>query len=656
MLFVSVALALKPNPIRYCIVMKFCVFAILSFLFLYPVAANDQIPDSIAAILRSDQPDTIKIDAINNLSVSLSMNHPGKMLLYADSAVHLSLQHNDSLRLAQSYNRKGVAFHFLGDHNNALQCFLKSLNIKENMGMHHQLIPEYNNIGMVLRNLGQEKESLRYYLMALQICHQINDQRNEAKIWNNIGTSYRQLKQFNEARKAYERALALNEQLYDYESYVINLNNLGNLYKQTENYEESIYYYYKAIENIKDTNDFYLQGLFYNNLSELYILNNQLDSAYSTLNKATRMVHAVPSSGLKINNYRLWAEYYELNGDFENANRSRKAYESIKDSLTNSERATMYDHLRSLADLEQKVKELDLLKTINTIQKKQIADQRFIQIGSFLFTLLLLATLVLLVSYLRTKNKLNNKLQKMVDDKTAELGKAKVQAEKSDRLKTAFLSNISHEVRTPMNAIIGFSNLLMNQDLNQTEQNQFLEHINMNTLRLLKLFENVTQLAKFEQQEVPVHPESINPWQAVNRIIKRVSDDPRPIKQLDNLKNLIPPQIDIVTDKEIFAVLMEELIDNALKFTSQGEILISAEVSHNNFRLTIEDHGIGISQENLPSVFDKFTKFEKSLIPGYDGPGIGLSLVKHSIELLNGSITIDSKKNRGTRVTFSIPV
>lgn len=618
--------------------------------------ANHQIPDSIAAILHSGEPDSLKIDAINNLSVSLSMNHPEKMLLYADSAIHMSLQNSDSLRLAHSYNRKGLAFHFLGDHHNALHYFLKSLNIKESLDLEDQLIPEYNNIGMVMRNVGQVKESIRYYLMALQICHQINDQRNEAKIWNNLGTSYRQLGQYNEARKAYERALQLNEKLYDHESYVINLNNLGNLYKQTQEYKKSISYYDEAINRVKETDNFYLKGLFFNNLSELYILNNQTDSAYATLSAATQMIDSLPSSALRTSNLRLWAEYYETIADFENANRYRKAFGNLKDSITQSERATLYNQLRSLADLEQKVKELELLKTINTIQKKQISNQRVIQIGSLLFTILLLLTLLLLVSYLRTKDKLNNQLQMMVDDKTAELEKAKIQAEKSDRLKTAFLSNISHEVRTPMNAIIGFSNLLVNQEVNETERNQFLNHINFNTLRLLKLFENVTLLSKFEQQEVPVHIVSFPPWQIVNGIILRMGEQADHIEQLSNLKNHIPMQIKIATDKDIFMVIVEELTDNALKFSSHGSIVLSAEVNNNHFHFTIEDNGIGIQQENLPSVFDKFTKFEKSLIAGYDGPGIGLSLVKHSIDLLKGSIHIDSSKNKGTRVSFSIPV
>lgn len=636
--------------------MKPVLVSILLLLLMNPVFANDQIPDSIVAILQSSEPDTVKIDILNQLSVSFSMNHPGKMMLYADSAIFLSLQIKDSLRLAQSYNRKGVACHYLGDHNNALQYFLKSVNIKENMRLHEMLIPEYNNIGMVLRNMGQNKEALRYYLMAMQICHEKGDKQNEAKIWNNIGTVYRQLKQYKEAQKAYERALEINESLFDLETYVINLNNLGNLYKEINNYDKGLYFYNKAINRIGPTDNYYLMGLFLNNLSELFILHNQLTQAEESLTKATAMIERVGSVNLQTNNTRLWSELYEKSGDFDKALLFRKKHELLKDSITISERATLYEHLKSLADLEQKVKEIDLLRTINTIQKKQISDQRFIQIGSFLFSLLLIATLLLLVKYLRTKDKLNNLLQKLVDKKTFELQKAMVQAEKSDKLKSAFLANISHEVRTPMNAIVGFSNLVMNEDLKKAERDQFLQYINTNTLRLLKLFDNVTMLAKFEQNDVHKTTEIFAPHKLVNLLISKINDNNQIRDLVCEIQNRISPDITIITDKTIFGMLMEELIDNAIKFTKSGEISISAQLNNNTLKVLVADTGIGIAEEHLPNVFDKFTKFEASLIPGYDGPGIGLSIVKWGIECLNGYVKIDSQKNMGTTISFSIPV
>lgn len=636
--------------------MKPVLVSILLLLLMNPVFANDQIPDSIVAILQSSKPDTVKIDILNQLSVSFSMNHPGKMMLYADSAIFLSLQIKDSLRLAQSYNRKGVACHYLGDHNNALQYFLKSVNIKENMRLHEMLIPEYNNIGMVLRNMGQNKESLRYYLMAMQICHEKGDKQNEAKIWNNIGTVYRQLKQYKEAQKAYERALEINESLFDLETYVMNLNNLGNLYKEINNYDKALYFYNKAISRIEPTDNYYLIGLFLNNLSELFILHNQLTQAEESLTKATAMIEHVGSVNLQTNNTRLWSELYEKSGDFGNALLFRKKHELLKDSITISERATLYEHLKSLANLEQKVKEIDLLRTINTIQKKQISDQRFIQIGTFLFSLLLIATLLLLVKYLRTKDKLNNSLQKLVDKKTFELQNAMIQAEKSDKLKSAFLANISHEVRTPMNAIVGFSNLVMNEDLKKAERDQFLQYINTNTLRLLKLFDNVTMLAKFEQNDVHKTTEIFTPYKLVNLLITKINDNNQVRDLICEIQNRISPDITVITDKTIFGMVMEELIDNAIKFTKSGEISISAQLDNNTLKVLVTDTGIGIAPEHLPNVFDKFTKFEASLIPGYDGPGIGLSIVKWGIECLNGQVKIDSQKNMGTTISFSIPV
>ncbi len=636
--------------------MKPILVSILVLLLMNPVFANDQIPDSIVAILQSSEPDTVKIDILNQLSVSFSMNHPGKMMLYADSAIFLSLQIKDSLRLAQSYNRKGVACHYLGDHNNALQYFLKSVNIKENMRLHEMLIPEYNNIGMVLRNMGQNKEALRYYLMAMQICHEKGDKQNEAKIWNNIGTVYRQLKQYKEAQKAYERALEINETLFDLETYVMNLNNLGNLYKEINNYDKALYFYNKAINRIGATDNYYLMGLFLNNLSELFIIHNQLTQGEESLTKATAMIERVGSVNLQTNNTRLWSELYEKSGDFDKALLFRKKHELLKDSITISERATLYEHLKSLADLEQKVKEIDLLRTINTIQKKQISDQKFIQIGTFLFSLLLIATLLLLVKYLKTKDKLNNSLQKLVDKKTSELHNAMIQAEKSDKLKSAFLANISHEVRTPMNAIVGFSNLIMNEELKKDERNQFLQYINTNTLRLLKLFDNVTMLAKFEQNDVHKTTEIFTPHKLVGLIIAKINDNNQIRDQICEIQNRINTDITVITDKTIFGIVMEELIDNAIKFTKSGEISISAQLDNNTFKVLVADTGIGIAPEHLPNVFDKFTKFEASLIPGYDGPGIGLSIVKWGIDCLNGHVKIDSQKNLGTTVSFSIPV
>lgn len=636
--------------------MRFIHLFLINVISLLPAKAEMLIPDPTFCTFQSNKQDTTEIDRLNNLNVSLLMNEPGKMLMYADSAINLSVNINDSLRLAQSYNRKGVAYHFLGDENKALQFIFKSLTIKESLKKQDLLMPEYNNIGMVLKSLEQNQEALRYYNMAMEISNKNKDKWTEAKIWNNIGTIYRQLKQYKEAENAYEKALDLNEKFGNIESYVIALNNLGNLYKETLKFSKSIAFYNKAYETIKTTGNYYMQGLILNNIIEVYIINNQPSEAAKILEQATNLTDKVGSATLKILNLQLWAEYYEKKKNYESALDYRKKFELLNDSVSAKEKKSMYEQLKILTELEQKVTELDLLKTINTIQKKQLANQRLIQIGVLLFSALLLVTLILLTKYIKTKNKLNNSLQILVKEKTSELEKAKVQAEKSDRLKTAFLSNISHEVRTPMNAIVGFSTLIMNQYLSDDERNQFLHLINSNTFRLLKLFENVTLLSKFEQHDVLIKNEPIDPWLITSIYIKKLKENPQITNHICDIKNLIPEHIKISTDKIIFEMIIEELIDNAVKYSKEGDIIISAALNNNTFQLSVKDNGIGISKENLPNVFDKFTKFNSSLIQGYDGPGIGLSIVKHGIEIINGNIIIDSEINKGTCIMLSIPV
>ncbi len=636
--------------------MRLFIILILFSLLLIEIFADENKLDSINVVLGSHEPDSVKIDHLNDLNLSLFMNYPGKMFLLADTAINLSIKTNDSLRLAQSYNRKGVACYFLGDLNNAFNYFLKAVNIKENLNKYELLIPEYNNIGMVLRSLGQPNESLRYYLMALEISIENKDEKDNSKIWNNLGTNYRQLKQFDKAKEAYIQALASNVSMYDFEAYVITLNNLGNLYKEIKEYQKALYYYNKALSYVSQSDNYYVRGLIHNNLSELYLFMENFNDANNNLIVASKMINKIGSVNLRISNLKLWSEYYERLNKSNEALIFRKDYQRMTDSLSINERALMFENLKAIAESERKLKEYTLLKTLNSIQEKQLANNRFIQLLALLFSILLIISILLLIKYLGVKNKLNFSLQKLVKEKTSELEKAKIHAEQSDNLKSAFLTNISHEVRTPMNAIIGFSNLLNYPDIDENERKQFLLHINNNTYRLLKIFENITHLAKFEQNDVVLKNITFNPHNVIEKIIEKANDNPQTASHTQRVKNLVPAYLNLLGDKDILSMVMEEVLDNAIKFTNSGDIVISSYLNEFNYYISVEDTGIGIKKEQLPYVFDKFSKFEKSLIPEYDGPGIGLSLVKRCIEFMGGKVDIESKKMKGTKVTISIPV
>ena len=126
------------------------------------------IADSFKSTLTKNLPDTLKIDLINDYISKYSPNDPGVALTYSDSAISLSLKCKDSLRLANSFNRKGIALYYIGDYNTSLENYFHALSVKEEIGENSTLWREYNNIGLVLRNIDLNEEALKYFNQALK--------------------------------------------------------------------------------------------------------------------------------------------------------------------------------------------------------------------------------------------------------------------------------------------------------------------------------------------------------------------------------------------------------------------------------------------------------------------------------------------------------
>ncbi|MBN3034381.1 MAG: PAS domain S-box protein [Bacteroidales bacterium] len=237
---------------------------------------------------------------------------------------------------------------------------------------------------------------------------------------------------------------------------------------------------------------------------------------------------------------------------------------------------------------------------------------------------------------------------------------AKERAEESDRLKTAFLANMSHEIRTPMNAIVGFSQLLGDTDLSVESRNEYISLISENSQILLKLIEDIIDVAKIEAEQVNIVK---SPCQ-VNRIIDELLEHYRieaarmgkehvvlkPMKEMDD------PGFSVITDPLRFRQIFSNLIDNALKFTDKGWICVGYEMKgDDDISFFVEDTGIGLSEDKLGIIFERFRQAEDSLTRGYSGTGLGLTISEKLVKILGGEISVKSEKGKGSRFTFTLP-
>jgi len=239
-----------------------------------------------------------------------------------------------------------------------------------------------------------------------------------------------------------------------------------------------------------------------------------------------------------------------------------------------------------------------------------------------------------------------------------ELIDAKEMAEASNRLKTSFLANISHEIRTPLNSVVGFSNLLMMSGISDEQRSEYIEHINSNSEKLLQIIGDIIDLARLENSQLELSNEEAS----VNDIVLEIVTETRtaiksyekPIRLIVN--NGLGDISDLViTDRMWLKRVLRHLLDNAVKFTLEGEVELSYSLMDNDLLFKVRDTGIGINEENLERIFEQFNQEVSGHHRPFEGLGLGLSLAKQVLDRLGGHIYVSSVKGNGSVFSFTIP-
>jgi PAS domain S-box-containing protein len=237
-----------------------------------------------------------------------------------------------------------------------------------------------------------------------------------------------------------------------------------------------------------------------------------------------------------------------------------------------------------------------------------------------------------------------------------ELVNARLKAEESDRLKSAFLANMSHEIRTPMNGILGFTELLKTPKLTGKEQQNYIGIIEKSGARMLNIINDIINISKIESGQIEISVSNIN----INEQLADIYNFFKPEAIHKNLnisfKNGLPTnKAFIKTDKEKLYAILTNLVKNALKFTKSGSIEFGYKVNGDFFEFYIKDSGPGIFHEQRAYIFERFRQGSESLTRNYEGAGLGLAISKAYVEVLGGTIWVESEIEKGSTFYFTIP-
>jgi two-component system, sensor histidine kinase and response regulator len=233
-----------------------------------------------------------------------------------------------------------------------------------------------------------------------------------------------------------------------------------------------------------------------------------------------------------------------------------------------------------------------------------------------------------------------------------QLGQANSKLKELDRLKSLFIASISHELRTPLNSIMGFTGILLNEKLTPTQMD-FLDRISNSSKHLLALINDLIDISKIESGVV--EPQS-KPF-CLNGVVTEVLDLVRNFrKEAVELATAIPSDIEMHTDRNRVLQCILNLLSNALKYTEEGTVKITATEIDNQVEIKVEDTGIGISEADLSRLFHPFERLDSLLSTKIAGTGLGLYLTKKlTTEVLEGSLQVESILGKGSTFSLTIP-
>lgn len=259
----------------------------------------------------------------------------------------------------------------------------------------------------------------------------------------------------------------------------------------------------------------------------------------------------------------------------------------------------------------------------------------------------------------------NNELKRINEELNEEIDKHKITqlelirekeyAENCNRLKSSFLANMSHEIRTPMNSIMGFMDLIVEDDTSVGERDEYMGLVQKSCIQLLHIIDDIVEISKIDSGNIELKRSIVS----INELLEKLFIIFK-IQALNvdfKLTSLVPEaNSSNFYDATKLEQVLVNLIGNAIKFTQNGHIYFGAELTGETVTFFVEDTGVGISSDNFDLIFQRFSQVDGSHIRKFGGNGLGLAISKGYIEKMGGEIWVESEIDRGSRFLFTLPL
>lgn len=551
------------------------------------------------------------IDNLNKLNCKSSLENAHQVLKYA-------LENDDYSFSAKAYNIIGLNYEEFSDLKKALYYYNEGIKYATKANDVQQIEYLYNNTGnLFFFRLNNPKKGLVYYFKCYKYAKIYGDKINIAFTELNIADVYFKLKKFEKGKQYLDKIIPVLKSVDDFEMYVTYYTLLGN----------------------------------YNS----YI--NQNVKAEACYNLVLTKLKENTIEFFKPNELEIYEEIYKF---------YKKIHNNEKALLYLEKHNKLQDELE-LKERSQDIKfagiSIDVLEMNNKIQKneseKLVQDQKIMASNKILKVTLFFAGILLFFLIYMFKNFLDyRKLNRMLFESNEQLKIANIKSEEAALLKSQFLSNVSHELRTPLYGVIGMAEIIESEHV-ELKRNKYFNALKFSSNYLLSLINDVLNVYKIEDSKFELIFDNVEIRKEISVIKESLGIIAKSNKNQLNIEISEDVPKFIKTDLTRFSQILINLISNSLKFTKNGVVSIKLKLLEENevqkIQIQIEDNGIGIPEEYLDKIFEKFVQVDVNLNEQYKGTGLGLSIVKRLVDVFKGEISVKSEIHVGTIFTIKIP-
>ncbi len=521
------------------------------------------------------------------------------------------------------YGLKGKLQLITEDEDKAITSLNKAIEIQRITKDDGNLANSYKTLAEVFVRKKDYSQAADYFKSAKTLFQQEGLDKGLAETLLAEGKTYIQIKNYRKARSIIEQSIAEAKKIGYLKIQSDALLTQGKVYNNLGDYDKALTIANEGLRIAKQNN-------YTSILNEGYLVVSDINKSLGKINQS-------------LESAELSREYLELHIKLSDSLRNLKMIHSSKDQET--------QHL--LREMDAKNKEV-------VEQLEHFEDDKNLNTLTSILSVALITILSLLTLSLYKNNNIRLKTNTMLHKKNGELIIAKEKAELASKTKANFLSTVTHELRTPLYAVTGLSNMLLEENP-RPEQVQHLKSLKFSGDYLLTFINDILQINKIEANKVDIEPESFNLKKKINNIVLALNNSANDnnVKlhfEYDNnlSENFIADQLKI-------SQILINLIGNSIKFAKDGDIWIRVykiEQKGNIYtlRFEVEDNGIGISQEKQDNMFESFSQGSIQINRKYGGTGLGLSIVKGLIDILKGKIYVKSELEKGTTFYFEIPL